>query len=338
MSSELFIFDNSFFSDLNDSSINHYHDILASLPNSLVQDTQLTPVESSTSFDEIASIILSSSPPSNQLQNLSLYQNPSLFQNGCPSLDSGCAEFSPFEVKTEESHVSFDTVNYGYNSSLLVPQGYLGLSTTDNADKFMQRSYSSNSFDNKPNCLFQPCFETLMESTNFQNHVVSSPESSNFSSNQMRRVCSTGDLHSMKTSQTRNVLSSSPLSTERSFIEDSVNMKVGKYSAEERKERIGRYRAKRNQRNFNKTIKYACRKTLADNRPRIRGRFARNDEPVEIPKTAMFNRFAFEDEDDIWVEGFQEEEENGPVVGSAPLFSSFNSMTQKYHHQYYSYP
>ena len=44
---------------------------------------------------------------------------------------------------------------------------------------------------------------------------------------------------------------------------------------------------------------YACRKTLADNRPRIRGRFARNDETGEIPKAAHLNRH--EDEDDLWV-------------------------------------
>lgn len=31
--------------------------------------------------------------------------------------------------------------------------------------------------------------------------------------------------------------------------------KVGRYTAEERKERIERYRSKRNQRNFNKKIK-----------------------------------------------------------------------------------
>ncbi|KAM0948204.1 putative transcription factor C2C2-CO-like family [Dioscorea sansibarensis] len=54
--------------------------------------------------------------------------------------------------------------------------------------------------------------------------------------------------------------------------------KVGRYSAEERKERIERYRSKRNQRNFQKKITYACRKTLADSRPRVRGRFARNGE------------------------------------------------------------
>ncbi|KAL6853716.1 hypothetical protein ACP4OV_019745 [Aristida adscensionis] len=56
------------------------------------------------------------------------------------------------------------------------------------------------------------------------------------------------------------------------------SQKVGRYSAEERKERIERYRVKRNQRNFNKKITYACRKTLADSRPRVKGRFARNGE------------------------------------------------------------
>ncbi|CAI0555572.1 unnamed protein product [Linum tenue] len=56
----------------------------------------------------------------------------------------------------------------------------------------------------------------------------------------------------------------------------SADVKVGQYTAEERKDRILRYLNKRNQRNFNKTIKYACRKTLADRRVRVRGRFARN--------------------------------------------------------------
>ncbi|KAL3643166.1 hypothetical protein CASFOL_013981 [Castilleja foliolosa] len=59
---------------------------------------------------------------------------------------------------------------------------------------------------------------------------------------------------------------------------EETEVKVGRYSAEERKERILRYLKKRNQRNFNKTIKYACRKTLADKRVRVRGRFAKNNE------------------------------------------------------------
>ncbi|KAK8691428.1 hypothetical protein V6N13_074939 [Hibiscus sabdariffa] len=59
------------------------------------------------------------------------------------------------------------------------------------------------------------------------------------------------------------------------------NLKVGRYSVEERKDKILRYLKKRSQRNFNKTIKYACRKTLADRRVRVRGRFARNSELCE---------------------------------------------------------
>ncbi|KAK3033125.1 hypothetical protein RJ639_036484 [Escallonia herrerae] len=66
-------------------------------------------------------------------------------------------------------------------------------------------------------------------------------------------------------------------------------MKVGRYSVEERKDRILRYLKKRNQRNFNKTIKYACRKTLADKRVRVRGRFAKNNEPCEHSEEVMKN-------------------------------------------------
>ncbi|GAB4836669.1 hypothetical protein Ancab_001580 [Ancistrocladus abbreviatus] len=60
------------------------------------------------------------------------------------------------------------------------------------------------------------------------------------------------------------------------------SIKVGRYSVEERKDRILRYLKKRNHRNFNKTIKYACRKTLADRRTRVRGRFAKNHEELDV--------------------------------------------------------
>ncbi|KAL2649451.1 hypothetical protein R1flu_017579 [Riccia fluitans] len=89
----------------------------------------------------------------------------------------------------------------------------------------------------------------------------------------MRRVHSTGDI------QTLNGMAggaSSPSSLDRSY--DEGRMKIGRYTMEERKIRIHRYQQKRTQRNFNKKIKYACRKTLADSRPRVRGRFAKNDE------------------------------------------------------------
>ncbi|XP_018438020.1 two-component response regulator-like APRR1 isoform X3 [Raphanus sativus] len=77
------------------------------------------------------------------------------------------------------------------------------------------------------------------------------------------------------------------------------NTKVGRYSVEERKDRIMRYLKKKNQRNFNKTIKYVCRKTLADRRVRVRGRFARNNDTCEQPShmSKNHNNHSEKDED-----------------------------------------
>ncbi|MCD9644981.1 hypothetical protein HAX54_033609 [Datura stramonium] len=77
---------------------------------------------------------------------------------------------------------------------------------------------------------------------------------------------------------------SNTLATEITSFEDPCYNKSGRCSVEARREKIHRYMKKRNERNFSKKIKYACRKTLADSRPRVRGRFARNDEFGEANK------------------------------------------------------
>ncbi|XP_074577839.1 uncharacterized protein LOC141834380 [Curcuma longa] len=70
--------------------------------------------------------------------------------------------------------------------------------------------------------------------------------------------------------------------------------KVGlRLSPEERREKIHRYMKKRDHRNFTKRIKYTCRKTLADNRPRVRGRFAKHDERGEGTKDAAIGNHDF---------------------------------------------
>ncbi|KAH6770085.1 hypothetical protein C2S52_014888 [Perilla frutescens var. hirtella] len=89
----------------------------------------------------------------------------------------------------------------------------------------------------------------------------------------------------------------SALASEISSLEDPT-FKVGKLSVEERKRKIHRYMKKRNERNFSKKIKYACRKTLADSRPRVRGRFAKNDELLgEIGRNMGSNNEDDVDED-----------------------------------------
>lgn len=54
---------------------------------------------------------------------------------------------------------------------------------------------------------------------------------------------------------------------------DMQEIPVGIYTRAERRAKLERYRAKKNRRTFNKKILYACRKSFADSRPRVGGRF-----------------------------------------------------------------
>ncbi|MED6203592.1 hypothetical protein PIB30_000674 [Stylosanthes scabra] len=149
---------------------------------------------------------------------------------------------------------------------------------------YLQRSSSCKLFDRKPG--FRSCDEvvhsdTLMDSPSFQ-------WENDFFRGQIRRVFSAGDLKKMHATET---------CSER----DEAKLKVGRYSAQERKEKISKYRAKRSQRKFNKTIKYACRKTLADNRVRIRGRFARNQDTSVVAKAPCSSSNTQQDQDEFWV-------------------------------------
>ncbi|KAK7399186.1 hypothetical protein VNO78_10364 [Psophocarpus tetragonolobus] len=224
------------------------------------------------SLDPFSPSFFSYSPPSAHLESLSLYHANRV--HGQNLANENFASFSAFDG----SEVKSEECQVGHQ---LLPHSYSG---AENFCKYMQRSISSNSFEGKPSFMSQPHSDTLLDS----------PEDSVFGG-QMRRVCSTGDLQNMKANH----------------LEES-NFKVGRYSAEERKERISKYRAKRTQRNFNKTIKYACRKTLADNRPRIRGRFVRNDEASETPKASCSIRD--EDDVDFWIEELRLHEEQDDVT------------------------
>ncbi|XP_051134140.1 zinc finger protein CONSTANS-LIKE 5-like [Andrographis paniculata] len=76
--------------------------------------------------------------------------------------------------------------------------------------------------------------------------------------------------------------------------------KASPYGPEEKKERIERYRTKRNLRNFNKKIEYECRKTLANSRLRVKGRFKRNEEIEKVPQSDWDNYLVVEDDSD-WI-------------------------------------
>ncbi|KAL1827607.1 hypothetical protein ACET3Z_006019 [Daucus carota] len=114
----------------------------------------------------------------------------------------------------------------------------------------------------------------------------------------VRKAFSTGDLERNNMAQQHH-RSQSPLSNESSIIE-CMNAKACKCSPQEKKDKIEKYRSKRNLRNFNKKIKYVCRKTLADSRPRIRGRFAKNSDENDkgVHLIDEWNHIAADNEED----------------------------------------
>ncbi|CAI9756646.1 unnamed protein product [Fraxinus pennsylvanica] len=88
----------------------------------------------------------------------------------------------------------------------------------------------------------------------------------------MRRAFSEGDI---KTLGSGNIsLLPSPM---------GQSQIIGSCTSEGRKEKLSRYWSKKSKRNFDRKIKYACRKALADSQPRIWGRFAKTEE-IDTPK------------------------------------------------------
>jgi hypothetical protein len=62
------------------------------------------------------------------------------------------------------------------------------------------------------------------------------------------------------------------------------NGRVGIYTPLERAAIIARFHQKRTNRNWNKKIRYNCRKSLADRRLRVKGRFVRRSEQEQLQR------------------------------------------------------
>jgi hypothetical protein len=85
-----------------------------------------------------------------------------------------------------------------------------------------------------------------------------------------------------------------PAGVNNLFSGSSLQMPLH-FSSMEREARVHRYREKKKNRKFEKTIRYATRKTYAEARPRIKGRFAkRSDMEAEVDQM-MFSTAALSD-------------------------------------------
>lgn len=139
------------------------------------------------SLDPFSLSFFSFSPSNTHLESQSLYQDNRVQPlSNSPNLESEFTNFTALdgsEVKTEECQMGVDNT--------CLPHSYSG---DESVSKFMQRSYSCNSFDGNPgNFPIEAHRDTLMDSPNFQWHALSSPENS-FFTGKIRRVFSAGDL------------------------------------------------------------------------------------------------------------------------------------------------
>ncbi|XP_057507489.1 uncharacterized protein LOC130790530 isoform X3 [Actinidia eriantha] len=160
---------------------------------------------------------------------------PQNFPSPPPLVIPECGEFDLMaEVAALRSEVSYSSSgcsSYGSPSSLT--------SYSAGSPSLMQRSVSSLSLQKN----VMNGFRQLAVAAEFTDSETSP----------VRKVFSTGDLQRIKMVQDYH-RSESPLSNENSSIIEGMS-KACRYSPEEKKERIERYRSKRNQRNFNKKIK-----------------------------------------------------------------------------------
>jgi len=67
-----------------------------------------------------------------------------------------------------------------------------------------------------------------------------------------------------------------------------VGSRVAAAAVESREARLMRYREKRKNRRFEKTIRYASRKAYAESRPRVKGRFAKRADADADAEAAGF--------------------------------------------------
>ncbi|XP_019428251.1 PREDICTED: uncharacterized protein LOC109336237 isoform X1 [Lupinus angustifolius] len=158
-----------------------------------------------------------------------------------------------------------------------------------------------------------------------QEHEYQAENGGMFCTDSLSRVFNPPDLQALGVVESQQLVagagSSATLTPEISTLEDST-FKVGKLSVEQRKEKIHRYMKKRNERNFSKKIKYACRKTLADSRPRVRGRFAKNDDFGDTHNNHRSASSNHEDDDDEEVVVKEEDD----MVDSSDIFAHISGV------------
>lgn len=92
----------------------------------------------------------------------------------------------------------------------------------------------------------------------------------------------------------------------------STNGRIGIYTPAERAAIIARFQRKRSRRVWNKKIRYGCRKSLADRRIRVKGRFVKRSEQELLAKQLALTQSQEDNE-----QGDESDDKDMPDVGDA---------------------
>ncbi|KAL2928942.1 Zinc finger protein CONSTANS-LIKE 5 [Bienertia sinuspersici] len=178
-------------------------------------------------------------------------------------------------VDQTQNHSHSHNSTYAFTDSVVPTQsqGYI----TDN----ISNNNSNNNFINHSEAsLFENCFNidftqpNKQQKKNHSNYDIFSPSSFNYSA---QHSVSSSDIGVVPDNTNSNSMSE----VSYTFGRSAAVVEGGGATAMDREARVLRYREKRKNRKFQKTIRYASRKAYAETRPRIKGRFAKRTENNE---------------------------------------------------------
>ena len=104
-----------------------------------------------------------------------------------------------------------------------------------------------------------------------------------------------------------------------------IDGKVGVYTLQERAAIIDKFRTKKRNRIWKKTIKYDCRKRLAEIRPRVKGRFVSRKESAEMKDA---NGIATGSSASISNNNNNDDDDNDDSHGASTILPSFSDKVK----------
>jgi len=175
--------------------------------------------------------------------------------------------------------MSFDTMSYNTPSPLSSPRNS-GCTDDDDFNLLMEDDDMEDDEDVSADSILLPSSDPEIKKRGHSSI-----------SNSAAKKLGDSSTHAHSTSSSKfsdKIINTNSANAARKKIYDPVihQRTIGAYTPNARKIRLQKFHEKRKKRIWKKSIKYDCRKKLADDRPRIKGRFVRVLEHLQVKTDA----------------------------------------------------